>query len=277
MSQPSGNPFTNVVKHKGFIYATLDFAPPNGNAYGSQTDFRALPEGWMIAPNEKDIIEHVIAAHGWSAAVLAVNDGSTFHTLIWSPAGLLHKTNALICRGSLYKVGHNERILVRTHDNNTHLGGALWREKRFTDCVVLCGADHQPEAVHRAVLAQASPVFDRMLSLDTAEAKSRQIHVQDADPGAVRAMLQFAYTGQLVATEEDMAALMSLAEYYQMESLVAACATHALQNLTCETVTSTIRAFRLLKDNPDTRDMWEQMIATLSQDKELLSVAFADL
>ena len=64
----------------------------------------------------------------------------------------------------------------------------------FTDCMVVCQDQDFP--CHRAVLASASPVFERMLNTDMRVGNERRIDVDDVEPCSMKALLKALYIGE---------------------------------------------------------------------------------
>ena len=92
----------------------------------------------------------------------------------------------------------------------------LWRERKFTDAVVICEGHRFP--VHRAILYTASPVFERMLENGMRESELSDIEIKDASPEAVEAMLQHVYTA-VVPEGASPAKLFALSMRFGLERL----------------------------------------------------------
>jgi BTB/POZ domain len=89
--------------------------------------------------------------------------------------------------------------------------------------------------VHRAVLANASPVFDKLFTADMKESRSNQCIVKDIEPEIFQHLLQFVYGGKL---PEDIAAvalkLFEAAHYYDIGGLKEICKQKLMEKLTTE-------------------------------------------
>ena len=59
----------------------------------------------------------------------------------------------------------------------------LWENKAFSDAIVTCAGTRFP--VHRAILAVASPVFERGFSGDMQEGQTAYFNIRDSTPMAV--------------------------------------------------------------------------------------------
>eukprot|EP00416_Gambierdiscus_australes_P036410 CAMPEP_0171098400 /NCGR_PEP_ID=MMETSP0766_2-20121228/48156_1 /TAXON_ID=439317 /ORGANISM="Gambierdiscus australes, Strain CAWD 149" /LENGTH=128 /DNA_ID=CAMNT_0011557733 /DNA_START=61 /DNA_END=447 /DNA_ORIENTATION=+ len=78
----------NVVEHEGYLYATLDFADPElWEWQPADRDFRRLPEGWELAPDDPVIHREVIGAHPWGTACCVVDSGEAYSTKLWMNGG----------------------------------------------------------------------------------------------------------------------------------------------------------------------------------------------
>uniref|UniRef100_A0A7S1SBA1 Uncharacterized protein n=1 Tax=Alexandrium catenella TaxID=2925 RepID=A0A7S1SBA1_ALECA len=77
-----------TVEHDGYWYATLDFAAPDCEEWTeADHDFRPLPDGWELAPDNFVIHREVIGALAWGAACLVVASGEAYSTRLWVNGG----------------------------------------------------------------------------------------------------------------------------------------------------------------------------------------------
>merc|ERR1712130_980534 len=80
---------------------------------------------------------------------------------------------------------------------------ALWNSRAFTDAEIRCG--DKAWAVHRCILAAASPVFHAMLeSPCCVEGRTAQISITDSPSSTVAELLEFLYTGQAPSLSNDL-------------------------------------------------------------------------
>ncbi|CAE8728101.1 unnamed protein product [Polarella glacialis] len=283
------------IEFDGHVYATLDGADPDGVLpftfrVGHDKDYMTLPSGWELAPSTPDIIQQVIAKHNWSTCSLVAADGFAYFTKTGDHiAGKRRELGGCLAKkGVSYRParkGRNSfRILIRKHSCAVQEGpekyaleltSALWAEKRFTDCEVICGEQVTP--CHRAVLAKASPVFERMLTAPMSEATERQLRISGVEPETLQFMLQFAYTGELSTEVTDFAELLCLGDCYEMAGLVTNCAEQALERLTTENVAAVVRAFRSCQEKPAMEGMWARLTELLNSKAELLSAVLLTL
>jgi hypothetical protein len=273
----------NTVFYDGNHYATLDFWPPDSELLGTQGGFQEVPTGWELAPNDPKVVENVIGKHPWGTHIMMVGEGLGYSTLLLTAqgyeAGQLWQGVRLVRHKNQYAPDFSPgRVLIRTPNPQWQasnycldLNERLWQERRFTDCEVVCNGEAMP--CHRCVLAMASPVFDRMLDSGMKEAEQHRIVVSDSEPSVVKAMLDFAYTGVLAEETGDIDAILRLADYYQIEKLVALCADRAVESVNHSNVVAVVRAFRSLRHRPDMKQRWSRLMERLRSDDKLLEVA----
>lgn len=280
------------VYFEGYYYATLDFAQPDGPdgpcENGPSADFRELPGGWELAPNEEYIVEAIIAKHTWQASLIVLADGTGYaakghHTLgageRWGGKGEIEKS------GNSYRlrVLGSLRILVRAKDPSideahayrSQLTTDLWTAKRFTDCII-AWADSE-ESYHRAVLAAASPVFEKMLSSSMEEGVQKRISIKDVSAEVGHAMIRFMYQGELDKDFKQPADLLRAAHMYQVQALIPVSAKLLLDKLDVNCVADAVRAVKLLRDNPEMEGLWSAMMTSLKENPSLLSAAMMSM
>jgi len=186
--------------------------------------------GRKLAPGEELHIRYVIKPQPELAVSL---DGKTFTPV---PAELKH-ANYVPC----LSLGNSEvTVQIENYGASQHdtsegrklILDRLWQDRRFTDCTVTCGSsDFQ---CHRAVLANASAVWQTALESSFREGRDAKLRIDDSDPGVVEALLKYAYTSEFEFG--DAAATLGLAHRYEMPSLVALCAQQMLEDVTVENV-----------------------------------------
>mmetsp|Transcript_4210 Transcript_4210/g.11625 ORF Transcript_4210/g.11625 Transcript_4210/m.11625 type:complete len:232 (-) Transcript_4210:88-783(-) len=137
----------------------------------------------------------------------------------------------------------------------------LWESRRFPDAVVRCGG--RAFEVHRAVLGARSPVMNAIFSQEgLREACERRLNIEDAQPEAVEAMLRYMYLGE-VTEDCDYAALLRLADQYEVEGLPEICAQALLQSISTETVVTSLCALRTHRGCRPVADAYERWSAGL--------------
>lgn len=144
----------------------------------------------------------------------------------------------------------------------------LWKEREFTDAVVIC-EDVRFE-IHRAILAAASPVFQRAWSTGLQEATAKEYTIRDSTPKAVETMLRHCYTGELVIEDDSvLVPLYELATMYEISELGDLAADAMLTEITQENVAE---RGRVLKQRRGAQ--WSKFIDMVKSDRDLLEAAF---
>lgn len=92
---------------------------------------------------------------------------------------------------------------------------------QLCDTVLIVG-DKRIHA-HRLVLAAFSDYFSAMFTGDLAETNQETVHLTDVDPGAVEALVQYAYTSHIEIKVENVENLLSVACILQIDEVKEAC------------------------------------------------------
>jgi len=120
----------------------------------------------------------------------------------------------------------------KTRPENLDRLSQMWRDMRFAD-MRICGEEGCEDCpCHRACLATASPVFDTMLSSGMREGVEQRLVLRNASTSTVRFLLEYVYTGSLPAAAlsdlQGLGELLQLADQYDVQGLLALCATSAV-------------------------------------------------
>lgn len=145
----------------------------------------------------------------------------------------------------------------------------MFGDRKFTDAVLRCaGAELR---VHRAVLAAASPVFEKMLSSQMREAEQAAICIEEVGPEVVQAMLCHIYTHQLQGNA-DLAQLFALATMYELDALAEAAGEQMLAGLDKSNVLDCCRVVRrhASSGSANAQALWDKLYAQLQRDPALL-------
>merc|ERR1712008_367825 len=146
----------------------------------------------------------------------------------------------------------------------------LWESKLHTDCTVAVNG-HETQC-HRAVLAAASPVFQRMPVSGMQEANDCRIGIADAEPDVVTAMLHFVYVGELPEESENLDKLIVLADKYDIPMLVEYCAEHLLDAMTSGNAPQIARVLRNFSRHLKVEPLWISFLEQVALNQELLRV-----
>lgn len=175
------------------------------------------------------------------------------------------------------------RILIRTHveshpteKHSEMIVDRLWKKRRLTDFAVVCAGREIP--CHRAVIAEASPVFEAALTGSMREVSEGRFEIQGAEPNVVEGMLFFLYKGELEKNKADatyLVKLLTLADLFGVKALVLACARPLMGSLCPANVVTVTRALRQLKVNDE--PLWAELQTRLQEDKALLDAVLSDV
>lgn len=272
------------LEFDGYRYATLNFNGVEQEERRHQLEFLELPVGWEVAPDNPDIVQEVIARHRWGTNVLHVMGGNGYCTVNWgNRPGFLLDRKSFHQNGTMYKPdGPNRGVLIRAlvaDPADTHCASvlsSLWRDAKYSDCM-LCCADGKRIPCHRAVLADVSPVFDRMFGTEMREGTEQTVRVTNADSPTVKALIEFAYTGNVSAVGEDLVKLLALADFYQMRSLVKRCAQKTVELINEDNVGAMVRALRPYLADADVEAAFSAVQEALQSKPSLLRAALVSL
>jgi hypothetical protein len=77
--------------------------------------------------------------------------------------------------------------------------------------------------VHRLVLAASSPYFNAMFSNRHLESSLPRIELNGVEAGAIKSLIEFAYSSSLTISEENVQGILGAANLLQVTSVVEAC------------------------------------------------------
>mmetsp|Transcript_23527 Transcript_23527/g.62913 ORF Transcript_23527/g.62913 Transcript_23527/m.62913 type:complete len:351 (-) Transcript_23527:66-1118(-) len=148
----------------------------------------------------------------------------------------------------------------------------LWSDRAFSDAVVV--SPPRSIAVHRCVLAAASPFFARAFQGCMRESSEARVVIEDADADAVEALVRYLYTGA-VDSRVDPAALLSLAHRFEVHGLLRLCAAAIVWDLAEDNVARSVAALRPFKDEAPIEEYWNALVDRLAEDRQLLQAQLA--
>uniref|UniRef100_A0A8C4Q2Y6 Kelch-like family member 18 n=1 Tax=Eptatretus burgeri TaxID=7764 RepID=A0A8C4Q2Y6_EPTBU len=98
-------------------------------------------------------------------------------------------------------------------------------------CDVTLKVGEYKYSAHRVVLAASIPYFHAMFTTDMAECKQDEIVMKDTDPGAIEALINFAYNGRLAIDRHNVQALLVGASFLQLQNVKDACCHYLKERL----------------------------------------------
>jgi len=151
---------------------------------------------------------------------------------------------------------------------------AMWRSARFTDGVVKCqGREFR---VHRAYLAEASPVFSVAFDSSFQESANATLDIHDADPDQVEAVLAYIYTGELIEGV-DYAGIMAVAHRYELHDLLQVCSLRLEKDLVPATAALTLQSLRKFQDDSGVAYVFRRVKDRIQGTQELFDGLVEDL
>ena len=112
-------------------------------------------------------------------------------------------------------VTHSQMILARVN--------SLRQNRKLCDVILIAGDTEI--CGHRAILAACSSYFEAMFSTGMLESREEKVLIQEMDSGVLSRLIDFAYTGDIDLTADNVLELLSASSRLQMD---------AVQNLCCE-------------------------------------------
>lgn len=109
-------------------------------------------------------------------------------------------------------------------------------------CDVTLIAGEQKFSAHRIILAASIPYFHAMFTHDVVEAKQPEITMESVEPGALEALINFAYTGRVIIDSNNVQSLLIVASFLNMSAVKDACCTYLKNRLEPSSCLS-VRAF----------------------------------
>jgi hypothetical protein len=100
----------------------------------------------------------------------------------------------------------------------------MFGDEKYSDFTCIVG--NRPFKVHKALLAAASPVFDRMFTTAMAESRTNEAKIESIEPEIFEYLLRFIYGGKSPENLANVAVeLYKAAHYYELERLKNICET----------------------------------------------------
>ncbi|KAL9905119.1 kelch-like protein 28 isoform 2-T5 [Glossina fuscipes fuscipes] len=107
--------------------------------------------------------------------------------------------------------------------------------------------------VHRLALAIASPYFAAMFQSDTKEKATGLVKFEDNDVTAVKTIVEYIYSGELLLTEENVQSICTTSDYLQIEWVKSECVEFLKRNLDA----TNCPQLRTIADKPPFKELYE--------------------
>ncbi|XP_022079622.1 kelch-like protein 5 [Acanthaster planci] len=103
------------------------------------------------------------------------------------------------------------------------------QRKQLTDVVLKAGDVRIP--AHRLVLCAVSDYFAAMFTNDVVEATAGEVELRDLDPQALKACIQYIYTGEILLKEDNVEHLLATGCILQLSEVTEACCGYLVKQL----------------------------------------------
>lgn len=167
----------------------------------------------------------------------------------------------------------DRRGLKRKYEK-VDLGSSLFGDRQFTDAFIRQGEKIIP--VHRAILANASPVFASMFK-DVAAGS--EVTVDGPGNAPIETLVECLYTQEVPTGCPDLAHLFALACSYSVPWLAWEAGQRMLDLLDRDSATTCVRTLKQQSatGNPDACELWSRMLAMLHDNKLLMETVVGEL
>lgn len=132
-----------------------------------------------------------------------------------------------------------------------------WTKGHLMDVTIRVG-DHRVRA-QRNILSAVSRYFETLFSTSINDYKPEEIELRDVSGKAVEMLVQYAYTGSLDISGDNVNDLISAANFLRIDSVTDACCKYLKNNLTTENCLDA-QGLAVSLDQPSLRDSVERFI-----------------
>ncbi|XP_028656226.1 kelch repeat and BTB domain-containing protein 3 [Erpetoichthys calabaricus] len=136
--------------------------------------------------------------------------------------------NRVVCNG----VPEKKSVILVAEDHGQHVLNVLqnFREENiFFDFYIRVKGEMIP--CHRCVLAACSDFFRAMFEVNMRERDDGSVTLSNLSPKAVKAFLDFAYTGKTEINEENVEMFFQLSSFLQVSNLAEACSDFLIRTI----------------------------------------------
>jgi hypothetical protein len=129
----------------------------------------------------------------------------------------------------------------------------MYTKRELYDTVLIVG--DQSVAAHRVVLATVSPYLRKMFGSGMAESKSKEVELEDVEWVALKAIVDFSYTGKIVLAGSTVVAIIRAATLLQVAAVERAAVDFLAERLDAGNVLSTMALGNRLSAGEIGRDL----------------------
>ena len=114
----------------------------------------------------------------------------------------------------------------------------MYKDGRYSDVTLKISEDRRL-SVHRVVLASFSPYFGALFGKNWADGEKKEIEVLGFDENAVSDLIEFAYSGKIDISKDNVQTLLEASNYLQVEFVKKSCGDFlkgAINDKTCPSI-----------------------------------------
>eukprot|EP00088_Acartia_fossae_P055904 TRINITY_DN65010_c0_g1_i1.p1 TRINITY_DN65010_c0_g1~~TRINITY_DN65010_c0_g1_i1.p1 ORF type:complete len:327 (-),score=45.93 TRINITY_DN65010_c0_g1_i1:37-1017(-) len=165
----------------------------------------------------RDLSGHIVLDQKW----VDKSDEASWKVLLLSESEVMKQSNYIIIELQLSKIEEQLDPEVEL----TSLGSDLMKmlnSEHLSDCVVACG--NTEFKAHKLILSARSEVFQAMFNTEMKEKNTSRVEIQDFEPEAVKALLDYLYSEKVNNLDDIASSLLPVAHMYRITPLQSLCA-----------------------------------------------------
>jgi hypothetical protein len=139
----------------------------------------------------------------------------------------------------------------------------LYTERKLTDVVLAVG--DRSVAAHRVILATVSPHLQALFGNDMVESQARVVELQQLDWDALKAIVDFAYTGSIALSGATVVSIIQAANLLQVEAVERAAVDFLVERLDAGNVLSAMALGEHLSAGAIGRELRDKGIQWVAQ------------
>ena len=152
----------------------------------------------------------------------------------------------------------------------------MFKDGRYSDVTLKISQERRLQ-VHRVVLASFSPYFEALLGKNWDDGEKEQIEILGFDENAVSDLIEFAYSGKIDISKDNVQTLLEASSYLQIEFVKKSCGDFlkgAIDNKTCLSIWQLADVFTLEELREEAKKYALQHFTEVSKKEEFLFLPF---
>jgi len=152
----------------------------------------------------------------------------------------------------------------------------MYKDGRYSDVTLKIGEKRKVQA-HRVVLASFSPYFEALLGTNWEDGKKDEIEILSLDESAVGDLIEFAYSGNIDISKDNVQTLLEAANYLGVEFVKNSCGDFlkgAIDDKTCTGIWQLADVFALEDLRKEAKKYAMRHFADVCKKEEFLSLPF---